>query len=369
VAYPPRILPTTVQVQAARPWGLALRIMLVGVGLLVALWFVANLYVVLLQILTAIVLATGLSPLVKWLLKRGIPRAPAVLLIYLCFIGVLVLLGVLVLPPAYRETNALVQDLPEYGAQALESISDLQRQVPGLPPLDENLAAQIGSLSGQVGELLGQVVVVLQFALGIVSGLLNAFLILLMTFYLIVDGTRIRDYFLHFAPPMQRPRLRNVTDRIGQRMGGWLLGQLALSAAIGIITFVVLTILGVKYAVLLAVIAAIGEAIPMVGPLIAMIPAVAVAATQSPLLAVGTLVAYLVIQQVENNFLVPKIMERAVNLHPLAVIVALVIGSEMLGVSGAILSVPVAAAIAVILEELQCEVESADAASAVPPAA
>ncbi len=138
-------------------------------------------------------------------------------------------------------------------------------------------------------------------------------------------------------------------------MGGWLIGQVELSLVIGVVVYLGLTVLGVQGALLLAVVAAVGEAIPIVGPVLSAIPAVIVALTQSPLLALATAIMYLVVQQLENNLLVPKIMERAVAIHPLAVIIALIIGGELLGIGGALVAVPVAAALAVILDELRWE--------------
>jgi predicted PurR-regulated permease PerM len=213
-------------------------------------------------------------------------------------------------------------------------------------------------------------VAVARFALGVLSGALSLVLVLLITLYFVVDGLRIREYLLGFLLPAQRARVRAATDRMGQRMGGWLLGQLALSATVGLVSFVGLSVLGIKGALLLAVIAAIGEVIPIVGPIAAAVPAVLVAATYSPVQAVLTLVLYVLIQQLENNLLVPKIMERAVALHPMAVVLSLLVGGELLGILGAIVSVPVAAAISVALDEVRLErqrVASDLAAPAAPP--
>ncbi len=342
-------------IRASDPWRLALRIVLLTTAVVVGLWLVVMLSGVLLRLLAAVILATGLAPLVRQLHRLGLPRGAAVLLIYLAFILAVVGFLVLVVPPLVQQTAELVRDAPQYGARIQQTLLDLRKRFPFLPPLDQQLAQQVTGLGEQIGAVLTQAFVVLEFALGVFSGLVSAVLVLLITLYLIVDGARIREYFLSFVAPARRERLRRVTDRIGERMGGWLIGQVELSLVIGVVVYLGLTVLGVQGALLLAVVAAVGEAIPIVGPVLSAIPAVIVALTQSPLLALATAIMYLVVQQLENNLLVPKIMERAVAIHPLAVIIALIIGGELLGIGGALVAVPVAAALAVILDELRWE--------------
>jgi predicted PurR-regulated permease PerM len=334
-------------------WALALRIVVLALALGIGLWLAVTLRGILLQVLLAIILAAGLGPLVGWLQGRGIPRAAAVLLIYALVIGALVLFGVAVIPPVIREIQDVVHDAPAYGERLVGFLHDLRDQYPFLPPLDEQLIAQLRGLGSQIGAIAAQALSVARLALSFFSGVLTAILVLLITLYLVVDGQRVREYLLSFLQPRQAARARLVGDRIGPRIGGWLLGQIALSATIGLVSYVGLTVLGVQGAVLLAVIAAIGEVIPIVGPIGSAVPAVIVALTQSPLLALATVVLYIMIQQLENNLLVPRIMERAVNLHPLAVILALLVGGELLGIAGAVVAVPVAAALAVVLDEVR----------------
>jgi predicted PurR-regulated permease PerM len=193
----------------------------------------------------------------------------------------------------------------------------------------------------------------LEVALGLLGGALNGIFILVLALYMTEDRDRIMRYLLSLVPFERRDQAGVVASRIGLRLGGWLRGQLLLSAIIGALTLVGLSIIGVRYAVLLAVLAAIGEAIPLIGPIISAVPAVIVALFDSPGQALKTVGLYLVVQQLENNLIVPKVMQRAVSIHPLAVMVALLAGGELLGVTGAILSVPVAAALAVILDEVR----------------
>ncbi|MGH2354378.1 MAG: AI-2E family transporter, partial [Chloroflexota bacterium] len=203
--------------------------------------------------------------------------------------------------------------------------------------------------------------VVVRVALGVVTGALNGIFILVLALYLTQDSERIQRYLIGFLPLDRQEQAAQITARIGERLGGWLRGQIMLSAIIGTMTLVGLSLIGVRYAVVLAMIAAIGEAVPLVGPIFSAVPAVIVAFFQSPLQGFLTLGLYILVQQLENNLVVPKVMERAVKLHPLAVMTALLTGSELLGVTGAILSVPVAAALSVVIQEVRVERRERDA--------
>jgi predicted PurR-regulated permease PerM len=334
-------------------WRLAVRIIVLVTAIVLGVWLVVTLRQVLIQVLLAIILAAGLTPLVDSLARRGLPRGLAVLLIYLALILLIVGLGVLIIPPIADEVERLALTAPHYGDLVIERLRELREQYPFLPALDEQFAQQLRGLGSQLGVLASQALSVARLALGIFGGLFNAILVLILTLYLVVFGQTIRAYLLSFVAPGRRPRLVEMTDRMGRRMGGWLLGQLALSMTIGVVSYVGLSLLGVRYALFLAVVAAIGEAVPNIGPILSTIPAVLVALTHSPLLALATLGLYIGIQQLENHLLVPKIMERAVELHPFATIIALLVGLELLGVIGAILSVPVTAALAVALDEVR----------------
>jgi predicted PurR-regulated permease PerM len=334
-------------------WSVAWRIVLLATAVALAIWLALTLRGVILQLVVAFVLATGLSPLVERLHGRGVPRGLAVLSIYLLFLGGLGMLGIAIVPSVVDQAEAFIAEAPRFGDRAGEALNELQARFPFLPPLDEQLASQLRQLGGQLGALMGQAFGVARVVLGVFSGLLTAVVILLLTLYLVIDGGRVQAYFLSFFPPERHVWLGGVLRAIGLRMGGWLVGQVALCLTIGVVTYAGLLTLGIKGALVLAVVAAIGEVVPIVGPIVSMIPAVLVALTQSPGHAVAVVVLYLVVQQVENNLLVPKIMGQAVSLHPLAVVLAILVGGELLGVVGALMSVPVAAAIAVVLDELR----------------
>ena len=285
-----------------------------------------------------------------------------VLALYILLIATIVLIGSVVIPPVVEDTEDLVRSVPDYVDDFEAWALTLPERFPflpqlGLPDLTVGLPEQLQDLVAQLGSqftgLLGQTLGVLRFLVGFLSGALNGIFVLVLALYITQDSERILGYLVGFMPQQRQAQTREMLGTIGDRLGGWLRGQIALSAIIGTVTFVGLSLIGVNYAVLLALIAAVGEAIPLIGPIISAVPAVIVAFFQSPLQGFLTLGLYILIQQLENNLIVPKVMERAVALHPLAVMVALLAGAELLGVTGAILSVPVAAAFSVVVQEVR----------------
>jgi predicted PurR-regulated permease PerM len=348
-------------------WRVAMRSTLFAVGLILSLYVLYLLRGVMVQLLLAVIIAAGMTPLVERLAptsaarvgrwwERGLPRPVAVLFVYLALLGAIAGLGAAVIPPAAAQVRELAKDAPRYLEELQRWANGLSDRYPFLPSgMGEMLPAQLQSGAGQLRGVLDQALVALGLVLEALQGILNFVFILFLALYLTTDAERIRRYFISFLPADRRGQAETVTAHIGERLGGWVRGQIALSGIIGGITLVGLLVIGVPYAVLLALVAAIGEAVPMIGPIISAVPAVIVAFFDSPLKGLVTIGLYIIVQQVENVFVVPKVMERAVSLHPLAVMMALLIGGELYGVTGAILSVPVAAAISVVVNEVRQE--------------
>lgn len=351
----------------AAAWRVAARTVLLVFALALAVWLVVRLQTVLVQILLAAILSAGMAPVVNQLAARPWitigrwswrpSRGLVVLVLYLALVMLVSLLGAILIPPLANEIEDLVRRLPGYASDLQAWLLALPERYPFLPAIDlaAGLAEQLRAGAAQLATVLGQALVLVRVALGVLSGTLNGIFVLILALYLTADSERILRGVISFLPADRREQAEQVAWRIGERLGGWVRGQLTLSAIIGAITFVGLTLIDVRYAVLLALIAAIGEAVPMVGPIFSAVPAVMIAFLQSPLQGLLTLGLYIVVQQLENNLIVPKVMERAVALHPLVVLLALLSGAELLGVAGAVLAVPVAAALAVVLEEVRRE--------------
>lgn len=306
---------------------------------------------VLLLIYVAAVVAIGLSPLVSALERREdaitrhrVPRWLAILTIYLLVLAVLVGLGMLVVPPLAEQMRDLWQAIPDLAHRAQQWLIDhglLSRELSVREAVER---APVGS-----GDAVGTVVNALWGFVGGVFGLLT---ILILAFYFLVDADTIVDTFVRLFPRGRRRRVDDACRRVTTKVSAWLGGQLLLAGIIGGSAAVALWLMGVPYFYVLALIAGIGEMVPIIGPLLAAIPAIVIALSVSPGLALGVAVFFLAQQQFENHVLVPKVMERQVGVSAVVVIVALLLGASLLGIVGAILAVPTAAILHVLVQEL-----------------
>jgi predicted PurR-regulated permease PerM len=296
--------------------------------------------------------AMGISPLVRiierprvsWLSSR-LPRWLAILLIYLAIITVLVGLASVVIPPLLAQSEELWRALPsrlEQGQDFLIRVGILSERITLGEAMQRAPTAGAGDAAATV----------LGYLRNVIGGLFGAITILLLTFYMLVESREILSFFVRLFPIHQRRRVAMVSGTVTQKVSAWMGGQLLLSLFIGLTSAIGLWAMGVPFFYVLALISAVGAMIPMVGPILAAIPAILVAATVSPGLVLGVVIFFIVQQQLENTILVPKLMGRQVGLSAVTIIVALGIGSQLLGVVGAILSVPTAAILQVLFEEL-----------------
>jgi predicted PurR-regulated permease PerM len=328
-----------------------IRYALVGLLLSAAIgWMLFLVRGVLLLIYISALIAIGLAPTAAAIERlrlprdRQLPRWAAILIIYLCFLGILVGVGVLVIPPLVAQARELWSSLPGMLQQAQQWLVDR-----GLLARELTFREAVEQAPGTGSDAVGTVVSAIWGLVGGVAGLLT---IVILAFYLLVDADGLVRTFVRLFPRTERPRVEEACRRVSSKVSAWLGGQLLLAAIIGSTAAVGLFLMGVPYFYVLALIAGIGEMIPIVGPLLAAVPAIAVALTVSPTVAVGVAIFFIVQQQVENHVLVPKIMERQVGVTAAGVIVALLVGGSLLGVVGAILAVPTVAILQVIFQEL-----------------
>ena len=320
--------------------------------LIVLLW---TLYLVrgpLLLIYVSALFATGLAPLVRVierqrlvaLSRRRVPRAAAILVIYATVLGSLAGLAAAVIPPMVQQSQQFWKELPAYMDSAQQKLASW-----GLISPDASFKDLLQQAPAGSGDAVN---VVLATLFGFVGGIFGIISILLLTFYLLVDSKRVFDVFVRLFPRRDRHRVSEISELVAVKISAWLGGQMLLGLIIGTMTAIGFFLMGVPYFFVLAVIAGIGEMIPMVGPLLSAVPAVAVALTVSPGLALGVAGYCWGLQLLENNVLVPKVMGETVGLSAVTVIASLLIGSELLGFVGALLAVPTAAIIQVLFEEL-----------------
>jgi predicted PurR-regulated permease PerM len=294
--------------------------------------------------------AIGLSPLVNSIerhrpaARRRLPRWAAILVIYLTIISIVVAVGIMVIPPLIDQARELWAAMPTLLHRVQQWLIDrglLGREL----SVSEAVQKTPVRTPDAVGTFLGAI-------WGVIGGIFGVFTILILTFYLLVDAEQIVRSFVRMFPRPRRARVQDACRRVTTKVSAWLGGQLLLGLIIGSTAAIGLWLLGVPYFYVLALIAAIGEMIPVVGPILSAIPAVIVALTVSPMLALFVLIFFFAQQQLENHILVPKIMERQVGVSAAVVIVALLIGGSLLGIIGALLAVPTAGILQVLFEEL-----------------
>ena len=297
-------------------------------------------------------LAIGFGPVVRAIehqtivpvITRRLPRWLAILVVYIVIVGALTIVGLLVVPPLVDQAQELWTRIPlllDRGQTILMRYGLLTHRI----TLEEAVRGAPSS-SGTAMDTVATAVT------SVVGGLFGFLTIFVLTFYLLLESDTLFAAFARLFPRDDRPRVKDAARKISTKVSAWLNGQLILAGTIGASAAIGLYLLGVPYFYVLALIAAFGEMIPVVGPILSAIPAVLAALTVSPRTALFVLMFFLVQQQVENHLLVPKVMERQVGVSAVTVIIALLIGGSILGISGAILAVPTAAILQVLAQEL-----------------
>ncbi len=312
------------------------------------LWFVRDIVGIL---VAAMLLAALIGPFADWFEKRSIPRGLAVLIVYVLLISITLALLLLMIPVVTEQGTQLVANLGQYYDEAAQSVGHIQ-QLSEQYGLADNVNASIKTFQDWMSDWSSSI---FTGVTSVIGGLAAVVVILVLTFYMVVEEGKVRKSFDHLVPPEYQPYSTHILKKIQKKIGDWLRAQLILSVSVGCLVFLALSILGVKYALLLALLAALFEVVPYVGPVASVIPALIVGFSVSPVLGVAVLLVYITIQQLENHVLVPKIMQKVTGLSPIISIVALLIGIKVAGLLGAILSIPLAMMAAVVLEDLFAE--------------
>jgi predicted PurR-regulated permease PerM len=310
--------------------------------LLAVLWAARE---ALLVIYISALIAMGFSPIVRVLERpRGVPRWLAILVIYAAIVGVIVLIGLMIIPPLVAQAASLWARMPaEFNAFQTFLIKHKLM----VHPITLEEAVQ-NAPTGAGGNAVGTVLVAISNLIGGVFGLIT---ILILSFYLLIDAQPMFESLMRFVPAGRRADVATAAREAVIKVSAWLRAQFVLAGVMGVFVAIGLYLLGVPYFYVIALVAAIGETIPIVGPVIGGIAAVGVAITVSPQLALMVGVYFLVLHQLEANVLVPKIMERRVGVSPVVVMMALLVGGALWGLVGAVLAIPTAAIISVIVSE------------------
>jgi predicted PurR-regulated permease PerM len=299
-------------------------------------------------ILIAVFLAVALGPAVEFFVRHGFRRGWAILTVYLLLAGCVVGVGLLVVPPIVNQVDDLAKNIPHY-------IDDLRknktvRKYDQRYHVSDKLKKQASTLPSKLGDAASTLTSV---TVGVFSAIVKLITVLTLTFFLLLEGGGVFNFLLARAPPERRERIRNVAGDAYRAVAGYVAGNLVISVIAGTVTYVTLTILGVPFAVPLAVLTAFLDLIPLVGATLgAIVVGIVTAFHDFPTALIVWVIVAIVYQQLENNVIQPVVYRRTVDVRPLFVIVAILIGSSLLGVLGALVAIPVAAAVQIVVRDV-----------------
>ncbi|MHB8732675.1 MAG: AI-2E family transporter [bacterium] len=321
-------------------------------GILV--WFVRAATDVLVLLLVSTILSAGLAPIVGWVQRRRIlgrlrpSRGVAIFVVYLTvFVTAAIALTAIIIP-AVGEATKFAQQGPQLLAGLRHWLVAVRVQRPWLPDLSSNLERLVTQASNFTGMGPGAALVALRVA----GGATAAIMVLVLTFYMLLEGAEIKRAFLALVPREERPRVDLMLHRIGLHFGGWLRGQLLIALAVAVPVSLALLLIGLPYPFLIGVVAGLGEFVPMVGLILGAAVSVLVALGQPAWQLVAVVIFFAVAMNLESHILIPRLMSRVLGLSPLLTIIALFVGVRLMGILGGLVALPVAAALHVIVREV-----------------
>ncbi|HSQ26548.1 MAG TPA: AI-2E family transporter [Anaerolineales bacterium] len=324
---------------------------LVLIFVALSFWLLYRFYEVVFILFIAIVLGTAIRPVVTWLHRRGIPRIAGVILIYILLLILLISFALLLFPLVIEQGTTVAAAMPAYYEsirgwmaaypnQWVVRLSEfLPRTLPSLEPSQPTGEEMLASS----GQALGYVASVVKITLLVTA-------ILLLAFHWTLDGPRIIQSLLLLVPVSQRESISELISALETKVGYFIAGQGVLCLVVGIMALVAYLLIGLPNALVLALVAGLLEAVPMIGPLLGAIPAAVIALSIAPSKLIWVIVASLVIQQVENSLLVPRVMRKAVGINPFVSLLAIFAFSSLFGVAGALMAIPIAAILQLLLD-------------------
>jgi predicted PurR-regulated permease PerM len=312
---------------------------------LIGLYALYTVRAILIRILIALFIAVSLDPAVRWLTRRGMRRGVAVTLIFLLALALAAAFLISVIPPLVTQGRNLADDLPDYLGR-LQDRSSQFRQLNDRYNVTDQLQGLATTLPSRLGTgLLG-------FTGRVFGAVFNGLTVLVFTIYFMADMPRIRSGVVRLFPVGRRPHARRVVDLVVDKVGGYMIGNIIISLIAGAASFIAFTLLGVAFPVPLAFVVAICDLIPMIGATLGAIIGVTVALFSTDLVHTLLVAAFFIAyQQLENYVIAPRVLKTTVELGAAAVLIAGLIGATVLGLVGALMAIPVAAAFNVLLNE------------------
>ncbi len=300
-----------------------------AVAFLAALWLVFQIRDILFLLFISFLLMTALRPLVEFLERFRVPRVISILLIYIIVFGFFGASLASAIPSLVTQTSRFLQELPGIVARVLPSLDiDIRSITQQIAPISEN---------------------VVRVTVGVFSNIITLMTVLVFTFYLLLERQHAQSLLTSWMGEDATKRVIEILRTIEQRLGAWVRGEILLMCIIGVFVYIGLVLLHVEYALPLAILAGLLEIVPIIGPVVSAVPAVIIALATSPFLALSVAALYFIVQQIENNLIVPFVMRRSVGLSPLITITALMVGGKLTGIIGAMLAVPVLLVVQVLV--------------------
>ncbi len=303
----------------------------------------------------AIIIASGISPFAGWLERKGIGRLWGVLLLYLTVFGLFAFVLSLIIPFASQELSQLTTVFPKIVEKLSSSLDAAQQGSPQYFDFVGEIQNMLDVFSNYLQQFSQSAI---GFIVSVFGGIFSFVAIIVISFYLSVMKRGVESFLSSVVPEKYEKYAIDLWSRSEQKMGRWLQGQLLLALIVGLIVYVTLSLMGVKFALIFGILSMVLEIVPIAGPVLAAIPAVVLAFLQDPSLGLWVLVVFIAVQQIENHILVPLVLGKTTGLNPVVVILALLIGAQLAGIPGAILGVPLATIIVEMIDDLARHKES-----------
>lgn len=297
-----------------------------------------------------------LNPIVNLIEKLRIKRIWGVIILALAIAGILTGVVLLTAPLIESQIQDLVRNFPNYLAQLGASITDWLQNSFLAPYYEEGYNWVVDNFSDLPGIIGGYVVNAFESVQTVASTVTNIVVTLatfpIILFFLLKDGARFKEYFLTLLPPAFRKDTNQILHNMDTQVGSYIQGQIIVASCIGLLLYIGYLIIGMPYALTLAIIAAVTSVVPYLGPMIAIIPAVIIAIVNSPFMLLKVVIVWAAVQFLEGNFVSPNVMGRTMQIHPLTIIIVLLVAGNLFGVVGVILGIPGYAILKVLVQYL-----------------
>ncbi len=327
--------------------------------ILAAVYLLSQVTSLYLPVIISIILAFILNPVVNyfahyrlWPFNRPLGRGTAVLLAFLVTAVVMTVILMFILVPFVNEFNNLVRNLPVIIKKFQAAALAVQNEVNFIAVAEHLPSFVEQAMSSATAYSLGLAKRIVNSIFSVATGIIELIIVPVLTYYFLKDWKLIKDNIVLLFSKGARSKARNIIEEMGMVISGYIRGQFIVSIVVGVLVFGGMYSFGVEYPLVLGLLAAITESIPIIGPIIGAVPAILLAYLVEPVLAIKVIIFYILVQQLENHIVVPKIMGHAIDLHPVAVIIGLLVGGQLFGIAGMILAVPVTAILKVILSHL-----------------